>query len=402
MFKAMSILIIGASVAGTRAAIALRQRGFTDRITLLEAENRWPYDKPPLSKESLVGDGTTEAPALLSKEMAEELNLDIQLGSRAAALDPKARTVTTEDGRTFPYNRLVIAAGVAARSLPVPAGMAGVHTLRTLDDASALRAGLAERPRVVVVGAGFIGAEFAAAARRLGLATTIVEAMDVPMSHIFGPEIGAEVASIHEAHGTRLLPGTRFRRFLGTDQVEGVELEGGIVLPADLVLVGIGAVPNTGWLETSGLPIDNGISVNDDFEVRGFPDIYAIGDLALRPHPLLGITARIEHWTNAGEQADALAAVLTGSEPPAAQLPYVWSDQYGQRFQIIGRPSLGTLVHREGSVADGRFLAVFADADGIPVGALSFNDAKAIMRYRRNHKRGGSVHDLIDELTPAR
>ncbi|WP_188806870.1 NAD(P)/FAD-dependent oxidoreductase [Citricoccus zhacaiensis] len=397
----MSILIIGASVAGTRAALSLRHRGFDGGITLLEAENRWPYDKPSLSKEALAVDGTGEAPALLTPEMAEEFRLDIQLGSRAAALDPQARIVTTEDGRTFSYGSLIIAAGAAARQLPVPHGMAGVHTLRTQADADALRAVMATKPRVVVIGAGFIGAEFAAAARQQGLDTTIVEAMDVPMSHLFGPEVGAEVASIHEAHGTRLVTGARFQGFVGADHVEGIKLEDGTVLPAELVLVGIGVTPNTGWLADSGLPIENGINVNEDFGVVGFPGIYAIGDLAMRHHPLLGIMARIEHWTNAGEQADALATILTGGEPSAAQLPYVWSDQYGHRFQIIGRPNMGTLTHRVGSVAEGRFLALFAHEDGSPVGAVSFNDVKAITRYRKNHKRGGSVTDLIDQLTPA-
>ena len=398
----MSILIIGASVAGTRTAITLRQRGFAGRITLLEAEDRWPYDKPALSKEALAADGPTAAPALLTREMAEQLDLDIQLGAAAAALDPQARTVTTADGRVHSYNWLVIAAGASARTLPVPAGMGGVHTLRTQDDADALRAALEDNPRVVVIGAGFIGAEFAAAARARGLETTVIEAMDTPMGHLFGPEVGAEVASIHEAHGTRLLAGARFTGFVGTHRVEGVGLGDGTVLPADLVVVGIGAAPNTAWLESSGLPVGNGIAVNEGFQIEGFPGVYAVGDLALRPHPLLGITARIEHWTSAGEQADALAAVLTGTEPPVPQLPYVWSDQYGSRFQIIGRPSLGNLAHREGSVAEGRFVALFADEAGTPVGALAFNDAKAITRYRKNHKRGGSVQDLVAELAPAR
>lgn len=397
----MSILIIGASVAGTRAALSLRQRGFAGSITLLEAEDRWPYDKPPLSKESLTGEGTGQAPALLTQEIAEELSLDVQLGSRATALDPQARTVTTADGRTFSYNNLIIAAGAAARALPTPDGMAGVHTLRTQADADALRTAMATKPRVVVIGAGFIGAEFASAARQQGLDTTIIEAMDVPMSHLFGPEVGAEVASIHQANGTHLRAGARFKNFVGRDHVEGIELEDGTVLPAELVLVGIGVTPNTGWLAGSGLPIENGIDVNESFGVVGFPDIYAIGDLAMRHHPLLGITARIEHWTNAGEQADALAAILTGGEPSAAQLPYVWSDQYGQRFQIIGRPSMGTLSHRDGSVAEGRFLAIFAHDDGTPVGAVSYNDAKAITRYRKNHRRGGRVAALIDQLASA-
>lgn len=400
-FEYMSILIIGASVAGTRAALSLRQRGFVGTITLLEKEDRWPYDKPPLSKASLAGEDTSDAPALLTPEIAEEFRLAVHLGSQAAALDPQARTVTTEDGQIFSYNQLIIAAGAAARSLPVPDGMTGVHTLRTQADADALKTAMTRKPRVVVIGAGFIGAEFAAAARQQGLDTTIIEALDVPMSHLFGPEVGAEVASIHEANGTHLLAGARFKNFVGTGHVEGIELEDGTILPAELALVGIGVVPNTAWLASSELPIENGIHVNEDFGVAGFPGIYAIGDLAMRHHPLLGVTARIEHWTNAGEQADALAAILTGGEPSAAQLPYVWSDQYGQRFQIIGRPSMGSLSYREGSVAEGRFLAVFAQDDGTPVGAVAYNNAKAITRYRKNHRRGGSMADLLDQLAPA-
>jgi NADPH-dependent 2,4-dienoyl-CoA reductase/sulfur reductase-like enzyme len=398
----MSILIIGASVAGSRTAVSLRQRGFVGSITLLEAENHWPYDKPALSKEVLAKDGNLEAPALLTKEMATDLDLNIQLGADVIALDSDAQTVSTADGSIFSYDQLVIATGASARSLPVPEGMRGVHTLRTQGDANALRTALEEEPRVVVIGAGFIGAEFAAAARARGLETTIIEAMDVPMSHLFGEEVGSEVASIHAVNGTQLLTGTPFAKFIGTDCVKGVGLEDGTVLPADLVVVGIGAVPNTGWLQSSGLPLGNGIAVNEGFQVEGFPGVYAVGDLALRPHPLLGITTRIEHWTSAGEQAEGLAAILTGTEPPAAQLPYVWSEQYGGRFQIIGRPSLGNLIHREGSVAEGRFIAVFADTHGSPVGALSFNDPKMITRYRKNRKRGGSIEDLILELSPVR
>lgn len=398
----MSFLIVGASVAGTRTAIALRQRGFAGRIVLLESEEHWPYDKPPLSKDLLAEGEVPDVPRLLTPELAAEFDLDVRLGVRATALDPGRRVVLTHTGEQFSYERLVIATGARARTLPVPSGLAGVHTLRTLDDATALREGLAGEPRVAVVGAGFIGAEFASAARGRGLDVTVIETLAVPMSQILGEEVGREVSSIHALHGTELVTGARVERFLGSEQIEGVVLADGTDVPADLVVVGVGAVPNTQWLEGSGLPIDDGVQCNDRFEVEGFPSIFAIGDLALRRHPLLDVTARIEHWTSAGEQADAVAAMLTGAEPPAPQLPYVWSDQYGSRIQIIGRPSLGDLAHREGSMSEGRFRAVYTGADHKPIAQVSVNDARVVAAFRKNHRRGGSLEDLVGQPTPAR
>ncbi|AWK74818.1 p-cumate dioxygenase [Rhodococcus oxybenzonivorans] len=397
----MSFLIVGASVAGTRTAIALRQRGFSGHIVLLESEEHWPYDKPPLSKDLLAEGHVPDVPRLLTPELAAEFALDVRLGMRATGLDPARRVVFTHTGDEFSYERLVIATGAHARSLPIPA-VPGVHTLRTLDDATALREALAGRPRVAVVGAGFIGAEFASAARGRGLDVTLIEALEIPMSHVFGDEVGREISSIHTLHGAGLVTGARVERFLGSEQVEGVALAGGTEVPADLVVVGVGAVPNTHWLADSGLPIDGGVHCSDRFEVEGFPSIFAIGDLALRRHPLLGVSARIEHWTSAGEQADAVAAFVTGAEPLAAQLPYVWSDQYGARIQMVGMPSLGELAHREGSIAEGRFRAVYTDTDHNPIAQVSVNDPRAVAAFRKNHRRGGSLADLVGQQTSAR
>jgi len=398
----MSFLIVGASVAGTRTAIALRQRGFAGRIVLLESEEHWPYDKPPLSKDLLAEGDVPDVPRLLTPDLAAEFDLDVQLGVRATRLDPARRVVLTHTGEQFSYVQLVIATGAHARTLPIPDAPAGVHTLRTLDDATALREALAAGPRVAVVGAGFIGAEFASAARGRGLDVTLIEALDVPMSHIFGDEVGHEISSIHTLGGAKLVTGARVERFLGSERVEGVALADGTEVPADLVVVGVGAVPNTQWLGGSGLPIDGGVQCTDRFEVEGFPSIFAIGDLALRRHPLLGVTARIEHWTSAGEQADAVAAIVTGAEPPAPQLPYVWSDQYGARIQIVGMPSLGELAHREGSMSEGRFRAVYTDADHKPIAQVSVNDTRVVAAFRKNHRRGGNLEDLVGEQTPAR
>ena len=398
----MSFLIVGASVAGTRTAIALRQRGFAGHIVLLESEEHWPYDKPPLSKDLLAEGPDPDVPRLLTPELAAELDLDVRLGVRATGLDPVRRVLVTHTGEEFSYERLVIATGAHARALPVPSGLAGVHTLRTLDDATALREALADRPRVAVVGAGFIGAEFASAARGRGLDVTLIEALEVPMSQVLGDEVGREISAIHALNGAGLVTGARVERFLGSEQVEGVVLADGTEVPADLVVVGVGAVPNTHWLADSGLPIDGGVHCGDRFEVDGFPSIFAIGDLALRRHPLLGVSARIEHWTSAGEQADAVAAIVTGAEPPSPQLPYVWSDQYGARIQIVGRPSLGELAHREGSISEGRFRAVYTDENHTPIAQVSVNDPRAVAAFRKNHRRGGSLEDLVGGQIPAR
>lgn len=397
----MTILITGASVAGTRAAVALRQRGYEGDLVLLEAEEHWPYDKPPLSKEALNPESPVAASPLLTAQTVDEMRIDLRLGTAVTSLDPTSKTVSTNTGETVSYDKLIIATGSSARSLPVPAGMTGVHTLRSLDDAAALQEALLQSSRVAVIGAGFIGSEIASVANSRGLEVTIVEAMKTPMSRIFGEQVGAEIASIHELNGVRLLSDARFTGFVGDGRVEGITLADGTFIAADVVVIGIGAVPGVDWLAGSGLPVEQGVACEDDLQVAGFPDIYAIGDLAVRPHPVLGFTARVEHWTNAGEQAEEVAALLTETQPPKPQLPYVWSDQYGSRFQIIGRPSLGEVFLERGSVSEGTYFAVFADDVGALVGAVSFNDSKAISAFRKAHRKNKTASEFIDSFTTA-
>jgi len=388
-------------VAGTRIAMALRQRGYVGDIRVLEAEEVRPYDKPPLSKEVIEASTAAEPPELLPQELADSLNLNVELGVEVTQLSPRDNTVVTAEGEVIPYKTLIIATGSRPRQLPGGSDLPGVYTLRTRDDAINIREALTSDPsHVVVIGAGFIGSEFAAVARQRGHNVTIIEAMDIPMSHLFGPEVGKEVSSIHALNGTEVHAGARFARFVGDHRVEGIELEDGRYLPAELVVVGIGVVPNVDWLQSSEIPLDNGIPVDEDFRVEGQNNIYAIGDIALRTHPLLNIRTRIEHWTNAGEQAEELAAVLTNTSRRSPQLPYVWSDQYGSRFQIIGRPSMGELTYRYGDVASGAMFALYADAKGQPIGAVAFNDNKAITRFRKCHKKNGTAEELVAELTP--
>lgn len=390
----MSTLIIGASVAGSRTALALRQKGYTSPITILSEESHWPYDKPPLSKALLAAGAEPVVPRLLTQQAATDASVDIRLNTRAVSLDVPSRTIRTQDGEALSFDTLVIATGVQPRKLPVPEGMAGVYTLRNLEDAVALRAELDRDPKVAVVGAGFIGAEFAAAARTRGLDVSIIETQDVPMGHIFGAEVGAALSSLHALNGTTVYTGAAVSHFAGEDRVQGVVLADGRTIDADLVVVGIGAVPATGWLADSGLPVSNGIECAANLQVAGHPGIYAAGDVALRAHPLTGVQTRIEHWTNAGEHGETVAAAVTGTPLPTQQVPYVWSDQYGVRIQILGRPSAGILSATSGAVSQGQYSAVYTNMDGEIAGAVAVNDSKIITTYRKAMRSGQKLTDL--------
>jgi 3-phenylpropionate/trans-cinnamate dioxygenase ferredoxin reductase subunit len=384
----VSILIVGASVAGIRTAQALRMQGSTDRITLLGAELHHPYDKPPLSKEMLAREqgppGADPGPgpvALLTEDELAALDVDLRLGVRATRLDPAARVVETEQSGTFGYDQLVIATGVVPRALPGPVP-AGVHTIRTADDALALRTALARTPDVVVIGAGFIGAEFASAARACGCSVTVVEQQPIPMAHILGPEVGGRLAGLHQANGVALRTGVAVSHFEGDQRVSAVVLGTGEVLPAGLVVVGIGARPATDWLASSGLPITDGIECDQNLRVVGFPDVHAAGDVARWPHPHYGFALRVEHWTNANEHGALVAADLLGRPAPPSPVPYVWSDQYGHRIQMAGLANLGRLSRLTGPAAN-HLVALYADDAGTVVAAVVIDDPRTFMKLRK-------------------
>jgi len=385
----VAIVIVGASVAGVRTAQALRGQGFDGTLTVIGEERHHPYDKPPLSKEMLVPSGEgAPVPLLSSDELA---SFDVRLGTRATGLDPERRVVLVESGDEIPFTRLVIATGVTPRTLP--GAPAGVYTLRCAEDAQALRAELKNASRAVVIGAGFIGAEFASAAIAHGVHVSIVEAQDTPMAHILGAEVGGMLAKLHELNGVEVHAGARFDRFEGGARVSGVALADGRVLQADLVVVGIGARPATDWLAGSGLPVDDGVVCDEKLRVRGFPGIYAAGDVARWPHPHYSTDLRIEHWTNAGEHGTIVAADILGKPAPRPQVPYVWSDQYGRRIQIVGRPAAGRPAFVDGSVEEERFMAVYADGESV-VGALVVDDPRAMMKCRKAIAGGLNVDDL--------
>ncbi|MFD4195288.1 NAD(P)/FAD-dependent oxidoreductase [Amycolatopsis thermoflava] len=379
----MSVLVVGASVAGVRTVQALRARGWRDEVTLIGEEPHSPYDKPPLSKEMLDPSSDGGRVPLVGADELTALEVDLRLGVRAVRLDPARRVVTGGDGAELGYDTLVIATGVVPRTLPGAESLSNVFTLRTAEDAAALRRELRPGRRAVVVGAGFIGAEFAAAARAHDVEVTLVEAQEVPLEQQLGAEVGAMLSRLHERNGVALRCGVRFAGFVGSRRATTVALSDGTELPADFVVVGIGARPATDWLTGSGLPVPDGVDCDESLRVIGFPDVYAAGDVARWRHPFYREPLRVEHWTNANDHAAVVAAAVLGAPPPRAPLPYVWSDQYGRRIQIIGRPALGSpVILRAGRDGDG-LVAGYADDAGVLVGALVLDDPRLLMKFRK-------------------
>ncbi len=367
-----------------RTAQALRREGYDGAITVVGEESHHPYDKPPLSKEMLAPGAAAAPVPLLSGDELKALDVGLRLGTRAVALDPSRRTVLTDAGDEVAYAQLVIATGVKPVTLPGADSLVGVHTVRTADDALALRAELERASRAVVIGAGFIGAEFASAARARGVEVSVVEAQDTPMAHILGREVGGALARLHELNGVAVHSGVRFSAFEGHEgRVTGVALSDGRLLPADLVVVGIGARPATQWLESSGLPVRDGVECDANLRVLGRPGIYAAGDVARWQHALYRTGVRIEHWTNANEHAAIVAAGILGKPAPPVQVPYVWSDQYGRRIQIAGRPAMGEVKAVRGGIDQASLAAVYADRDGMVVGAVVVDDPRTLMKCRK-------------------
>ncbi|MTD53331.1 NAD(P)/FAD-dependent oxidoreductase [Amycolatopsis pithecellobii] len=375
-----SVLVVGASAAGVTTAETLRKRGYDGEITLVGDEAGLPYDRPPLSKQVLAGTWAPDRVALRDEEKLRGLGT-LLLGRRATGLDLSARKVQLADGAVLGYDALVIATGVTPRELPGTA-LAGVHRLRTLDDALALRAALLDQPKVVVVGAGFLGAEVAASARMMGLDVTLVDPLPFPMLRQFGERIGDLIAGLHRDHGTGVRCGTGVARFLeDAGRVVGVELTDGSVLDADLVAVAVGSTPATGWLAGSGLSLRDGVDCDD--HCRAAPGVYAAGDVASWRHSLFGVRLRLEHRMNATEQGMAVAAAITGDARPFAPVPYFWTDQYDARIQAYGIfPDGATVQVLDGDPAERKFVAAYVQ-HGIVVGVLGWNNPRRLREARQ-------------------
>ncbi|TDW15172.1 NAD(P)/FAD-dependent oxidoreductase [Kribbella kalugense] len=374
----MSVLVVGASAAGLTTVEALRRKGYREPITVLGAEWHPPYDRPPLSKQFLCGDWDEARTRLRPDTMLSALDAEFVLGDSAVALDVDRRLVRTAAGRALTADAVVIATGLTPRRLPGP-DLQGVHVLRTLDDAAALRKDLVEGARVVVVGDGVLGAEIAATARKLGLAVTMAGPQAVPLESQLGPMVGGLLAELHAAEGVDLRLGMAVTGLTDVDgRVSGVRLADGDVLPADVVVVALGASPATEWLDGSGLRLDNGVVC--DAYCRAADGVYAAGDVARWQHE--DSLLRLENRTNATEQAMCVAANILGESLAYRPIPYFWTDQFAVKVQVHGRPSADAEVTvAEGNVADGRFVAHYRRGDRL-VAVLGWNLPKQTRVHR--------------------
>jgi NADPH-dependent 2,4-dienoyl-CoA reductase/sulfur reductase-like enzyme len=366
------VLVVGASAAGLAAAETLRREGYEHEITLIGAEPYLPYDRPPLSKQILAGEWDADRLALRSDEHLADLCLDLRLGTTATGLDVGAREVTLADGSALAYDALVIATGVSPRRLPGE----GAHVLRTLGDAIALRERIGTGTRLVIVGAGFLGAEAAAVARGLGAEVILLEPAPVPLAHAVGEQVGQVLAQAHVENGVDLRTGVSVTAVARG----GVQLKGGELIAADEVLVAVGSLPNTEWLEGSGLTLDNGV-VCDEYCVAA-PGVYAAGDVARWHNPLFDTSMRIEHRTNAAEQGMAAARNLLNADAPKpfAPVPYFWSDQYDMKVQAYGYlRGHEQIAIVEGALADRSFLAAYRTGDRV-AGVLGVGVSPKVIR----------------------
>jgi len=378
-----SVVIVGASLAGFSAAQGLRRRGFDGTVTLVGDESHLPYQRPPLSKQFLGGAWDR---ARLDLRIAEGLELDWVLGMRARSLDLCRREVTLGDDRRLRFDALVIATGARPRKPRWHAELEGVFTLRTVDDAIALRSHLAARKRTVaIVGAGFIGSEVAATLRTLGCDVTLIDVDRVPMLRVLGEPLGRVCLRLHQAHDVHTIFGIAVSALLGSTSVEGVQLEDGRVVEADCVVVGVGVQPNVEWLENSGLCLDDGVACDATCAAVDAERVVVAGDAARWRHPYYGST-RIEHWDNAIAQGDAAAQTLVESPAIArtyAPIPFFWSDQYDCKLQLIGIPRPGdTMRVVEGALDEPRFVTLF-ERDARATGAFLFNSMHRVAAYRR-------------------
>ena len=377
-----TVAIVGGSLAGLSAARALRALGYDGRIVMVAEEDRFPYDRPPLSKELLAGTIEIDDLALTTPTDDAELDLEWRLGDPATGLDRGASAVVLASGRDVPADGVVVATGARARSLPGP-DLGGVHTLRTLDDALGLRRDLLIARRLVVIGGGFIGAEVASTARDLGLDVTVIESDAVPLGRVLGTAVAATCAELHADNGVRLITGETVTGFAGNGRVRAVHLAGGGTEPADVVVVGIGALPNVEWLAGSGVEYDDRGVWTDAAGATNVPHVVAAGDCAYSHCAYAGTAQRHEHWTNAVQQPAAAVAALLGATPPRPTPPYFWSDQYGARLQFAGhrRPDDAVEII-DGDPADRMFVAGYRHR-GELVAVFAMNQPKLFGRWRR-------------------
>lgn len=352
-----TFVIVGASLAGGKAAETLRAEGFDGRVILFGEEAERPYERPPLSKGRLRGEDEPSSVFVHDEGYYAEHDIELRCSTRVTALDPRATQVQTADGESMPYDRLLLATGARPRVMNVPgSGLDGIRYLRTLQDCDHLRSDLATASRLAVVGAGWIGSEVAASARQLGMEVVLIDPQTTPLERVLGPEVGAVYGDLHARHGVELHLNTSVDAFVGGDRVEGVRTVAGDVVACDLVVVGIGVEPRLELAAAAGLNVDHGIAVNEHLRTSA-PGVYAAGDVASAWHPVLGRRMRVEHWANALHQGIVAAKNMLGSVTVYDRIPYFFSDQYDLGMEYVGYTTSWDQVVFRGDPAVNEFIA---------------------------------------------
>lgn len=381
------VVIIGGGLAGTKTAEALRDQGFSGAITQIGAEQHLPYERPPLSKGFLMSKSSFDDAVIHPQSWYDEQRIDLRLGTAATAIDPAAHAVTLGDGSHLSYDALVLATGSTPRMLPIEgADAAGVYTLRKREDAEAIRQQFGNGRRLIIIGAGWIGLEVAAAARAADTEVTVIETAALPLLGVLGPELGAIFRDLHQDHEVSFRFDASLAAITTEDgRVTGIRLADGETLPADAVLIGVGVAPEISLAEAAGLAIDNGVLVDASLRTSD-PDIYAVGDIANHDHPVLGYRLRVEHWANALNQPAVAAASILGNDSAAYEnLPYFYTDQYDLGMEYVGYVPRGveTQLVIRGDLGKREFVAFWLDGEQHILAAMNVN-----------------VWDVPDEIKP--
>jgi NADPH-dependent 2,4-dienoyl-CoA reductase/sulfur reductase-like enzyme len=395
--KACRLVIVGASLAGLRAAESARNSGFTGELVIIGEEEHLPYDRPPLSKQYL-GDDATVPYLRETDSYTDTLNATLLLGQRATALVPSEKIVVVGD-RLVPYDALVIATGSKPRELPGSSDTSGIVSLRTMEDASVVRRALDAKANITIVGAGIIGAEIATAARDRGCNVTIIEATQFPLERAIGREMGTVLSDMHARNGTELKCGVSISDIkTEAGRITSVVLSDGTEVATDLMLVSIGVIPATSWLQGSGIELrPDGSIACDEFLQTNLKGVFAAGDVASWPNTLTGLTGRLETWTSANEQGAVAGrnAVRVSDMQPYSTVPYFWSDWYSNRIQFAGSAAGAEPQVVSGSVERDKFVALYRSGDQV-VGALAVNEPSRIMKDRRKIQNGTSWVEMLE------
>lgn len=370
------VIIVGGGLAGAKTAQALREHGYSGKLTLVAGEAHLPYERPPMSKDYLAGKSTLPDATVHPADWYTQNDVTLLTGTRVTDVDAAAHEVRLADGSTLGYDKLVLATGSVPRRLPLPGADAeGVHTLRTVEDSDAIRAAFGPGHRLVIIGGGWIGLEVAAAARAADTDVTVIEALELPLLNVLGPEAAAVFADLHRTNGVDLRLSARLTAITTEGgRATGVQLEGGETIAADSVVIGVGVAPDLALAESAGLDIDNGVLVDATLRTSD-PDIYAVGDIANHEHPVLGRRVRVEHWANALNQPAAAAASLLGDDTAYSELPYFYSDQYDLGMEYIGHAPRGAYdrVLVRGNLEGREFVAFWVDPQDRILAAMNVN-----------------------------